>query len=399
MSLRCLSRILSTTLTIVIGSLCLFAQKHSITRLDASKISPSQIDTTVARLMGTANVTGVGIAILNDDKVVYLKTYGVRDKERHLPLTPDSVMTAASLTKPAFAVMVMRLVHERIIQLDKPVYEYLPKPLAEYPAYNDLADDQRYKQITMRMLLDHTSGFPNWRRFADDKKLRIYFPPGSRFAYSGEGIALAQMVVEVVTKKSVTELMNEHVFQPLGMTRTSMVWEKRFEDDYANGYEEGESRGPERRLQGDAAGSMQTTLRDYARFVQGVLSGTILDRKSRELMLSPQIQIMSKHEFPSLSRETTTENHAIRLSYGLGWGLYWTPYGKAFFKEGHDEEGGWRHYVVCFDRPKAGMLIMTNSSNGEDVYSGLLETALRDTFTPLEWEGFRASTSAGPSHP
>jgi hypothetical protein len=131
--------------------------------------------------------------------------------------------------------------------------------------------------------------------------------------------------------------------------------------------------------------------------VQAVLGGTILDRKDRELMLSPQIQIESKHEFPSLSTETTRENRAIRLSYGLGWGLYWTPYGKAFFKEGHDE--GWRHYVVGFDGPKAGVLIMTNSSNGEDVYSGLLENVLRNTFTPLEWEGFRTSTSVSLSHP
>jgi CubicO group peptidase (beta-lactamase class C family) len=394
MRLRFLPDVLSTILTIVAGSLLTLAQQASVTRLDASKISPSQIDIAVTQLMEAAHVVGVGIAIFNDDKGVYLKTYGLRDKERHSPLTPDSVMTAASLTKPVFAAMVMQLVHEHIIELDKPVYEYLPKPLAEYPPYKDLADDQRYKQITMRMLLDHTSGFPNWRRFTEDKKLRIYFPPGSRFAYSGEGIALAQMIVETVAKKSVNELMNERVFQPLGMTRTSMVSEERFEDDHAIGYDEqGKSLGLERREKGNAAGSMQTTLRDYARFVQGVLSGTILDSKSRGLMLSPQVQIMSKHEFPSLSTDTTTENRAIRLSYGLGWGLYQTRYGRAFFKEGHDE--GWRHYVVCFDRPRTGILIMTNSSNGEDIYSGLLEKLLRDTFTPLEWEGFRASSLMG----
>jgi CubicO group peptidase (beta-lactamase class C family) len=213
------SRLLATTLTIVIGSVCVSAQQPSVVRLDSSKISPSEIDTVVARLMERSHVTGVGIAILNNDKVVYLKTYGLRDKEKHLPLTPDSVMTAASLTKPAFATMVMQLVHAHIIGLDKPVYEYLPKPLPSYAAYKDLADDPRYKQITMGMLLDHTSGFPNWRRFTDDKKLSINFPPGSRFAYSGEGIALAQMVVEAVTGKSVNELMNERVFQPLGMTR------------------------------------------------------------------------------------------------------------------------------------------------------------------------------------
>jgi CubicO group peptidase (beta-lactamase class C family) len=380
----------------VVGSLS--AQELTVTRLDGTKISPTQIDATVTRLMDEARVTGVGIAVWNDGKIVYLKAYGVRDKEKHLPLTPDSVMTAASLTKPAFATMAMQLAHDRVIELDKPIYQYLPKPLPDYPVYNDLADDPRYKRITMRMLLDHTTGFPNWRRFTDDKKLKIYFQPGSRFAYSGEGISLAQMVVETVTKKSGNELMSKYVFQPAGMTRTSMVWEQRFEGDYANGYDEdGKSLGPERRQRGDAAGSMQTTLRDYARFAQAVLNGTIPDKKEREAMLSPQIPIMSKHEFPTLAEETTTENRAIRLSYGLGWGLYSTTYGWAFFKEGHDD--GWRHYVVCFDKPKAGMLIMTNSSNGEDIYSALLENVIGDTFTPLEWEGFKAPASANTSHP
>jgi CubicO group peptidase (beta-lactamase class C family) len=103
-------------------------------------------------------------------------------------------------------------------------------------------------------------------------------------------------------------------------------------------------------------------------------------------MLTPQIQIFSRHEFPTLSTETTDENKAIRLSYGLGWGLYWTPHGKAFFKEGHLE--GWRHYVVCFDKTGTGIVIMTNSSNGEGIYKELLETLLRNAYTPIGWEGF-----------
>jgi CubicO group peptidase (beta-lactamase class C family) len=379
-------------LAITANSVLLLSQNSSVVQLNGNKVSVADIDGAVTRWMVRAHVTGVGIAVFNDGKVAYLKTYGARDTEKNIPLTPDSIMTAASLTKPAFAAMVMQLVHEHVIDLDKPVYEYLPKPLPEYAAYQDLASDARYKQITMRMLLNHTSGFPNWRRFTDDKKLRIYFAPGSRFAYSGEGIALAQMIVETVTRKSVIELMKEHIFQSLEMTRTSMIWEPRFEDDYANGYDEmGKSLGPERRERGDAARSMQTTLRDYARFIQRVLSGAVVDNKDREMMLRPQISIGSKHEFPTLSTETTRENDNIHLSYGLGWGLYFTRYGQAFFKEGHDE--GWRHYVVCFDKPKIGMLIMTNSSNGEDIYDGLLRAVLADTFTPLEWEGFKPSTT------
>lgn len=376
---------------VFLAAICMAAaaQQSTVVRLDGSKISPAEIDRAVVQSMEAAHVTGVGIAVFNQGKIAYLKTYGLRDTEKRLPLTPDSIMTAASLSKSAFATMVMGLVRDKIVDLDKPVYEYLPGSLPDYRRYHDLAGDPRYKQITMRMLLDHTSGFPNWRWAMPDKKLKIYFQPGTRFGYSGEGIDLAQRTVEIVTKQSITKLMDERLFRPLGMTRTSMVWEPRFETDFANGYDEqGKSLGPERRQRGDAAGGMQTTLRDYAQLVQAVLERKIPDPASRQAMLSPQIQILSAHEFPSLDTGMNAAgDRAIRLSYGLGWGLFWTPYGKAFFKEGHDD--GWRHYVVCFDKPGTGMLIMTNSSNGEDIYDGLLRRIIRDTFTPLDWEGFR----------
>jgi CubicO group peptidase (beta-lactamase class C family) len=92
---------------------------------------------------------------------------------------------------------------------------------------------------------------------------------------------------------------------------------------------------------------MVTNVGDFARVMQAVRQGKNLSRQTRELMLSPQVQIFSKHQCPTLASETTEENKPIRLSYGLGWDLYWTPYGKAFFKEGHAE--GWRNYTVCFD--------------------------------------------------
>lgn len=362
----------------------------AVKRLDGSTITPAEIDASVTRAMAKEEVVGVGLAILNNGQVTYLKAYGVRDKEEHLPLTPDSVMTAASFSKVALASMVMQLAQQHALDLDTPVYKYLPKPLPQYWNYRDLAGDERYKRITARMLLSHTSGFPNWRRFNDDKKLHIHFEPGSRFAYSGEGIDLLQLVIETITKEPLEALMAEQIFKPYSMPRTSMVWERRFETDYANGYDEqGRSLGPQRRRSADAAGSMQTTPRDFASFVQRVMQGGGLLQKTRDLMLSPQVQIFSKHEFPTLATETTDENKSIRLSYGLGWGLYWTPYGKAFFKEGHDE--GWRHYTVNFEDAKLGVVIMTNSSNGEGIYKELLETLQRNTFTPIEWEGFTPS--------
>lgn len=370
----------------------------AIKRLDGSTITPPEIDATLTRLMTAGEVPGVDIAILNDAKVAYMKSYGFRDKDRNLPLTPDSVMTAASFTKSTFAYMVMQLVQEKVIDVDKPVYQYLPKPLPDYAAYRDLAGDPRYKKITARMLLSHTAGFPNLRYFTDDHKLSINFEPGSRFAYSGEGILLLQLVVETVTGKPLEELMQTRVFQPLGMTRTSMTWQPRFENDYANGYDEyGRSLGPQRRPTADAAGSMQTTLRDFTRLLQAVTNGELLQKQTRELMLSPHVQIFSKHEFPSLATETTDENKGIRLSYGLGWGLYWSPQRKAFFKEGHTD--GFRNYVVCFDKLGTGIVILTNSSNGEGIFKDLLETLLKDTYTPIEWEGYTPYDKLPPRPP
>jgi len=364
-----------------------FPNAPAVKRLDGSTIAAAEIDATVNRVMYAAKVAGLGLALLNDRKIVYLKTYGFRERKKALPLTQNSVMSAASFSKVAFAYMVMQLVQEGVLDLDKPVFQYLPKVLPEYSEYKDLTGDERYKKITSRMLLDHTAGFPNWRRFEDDGKLHIHFEPGSRFAYSGEGIMLLQFVVETVTKKSLEDLMQERVFRPLGMRRTGMVSHLRFESDSANGYDGQEnSLGPQRRLQAQAAGSMKTTPLDFARFIQAVLQGQGLRKETKELMLSPQIEILSKHEFPSLAFEPTEENRSIRLSYGLGWGLYRTPYGKALFKEGHDE--GWRNYTVCFDDAGIGIVMMTNSSNGESIYKELLENLLKNTYTPIEWEGF-----------
>jgi CubicO group peptidase (beta-lactamase class C family) len=305
----------------------------TVRRLDGSTIMAAEIDRTVQRLMQAARVPGLALAILNNRKVVYLKAYGERDVEKHLPLTRDSVMNAASYTKSTFAYAVMQLVEEGVLSLDRPVQDYLPKPLPEYADYTDLAGDERYRQITLRMLLSHTVGFHNLR-ILNKGRITLNFDPGSRYAYSGEGIRLMQFLVETVTQQPMQELMRERVYRRFRMQRTSMTWEPRFESDYANGYNEnGRSLGPQRRTRADAAGSMQTTLADFARFITGVAQGQGLKRETRTAMLSPQIRIHTRRQFPSLNTELTDRNDAIRLSYGLGWGLFWTPVGQAFFKE------------------------------------------------------------------
>jgi len=361
------------------------AVADSIMRLDGTAKPVTEVDSTVTGLMSAAHVTGVGIILFRGGKVQYAKTYGMRDTAQKLPLTFNSVMPAASLSNAAFATMTMSLVEAKVLDLDKPVGEYLPKPLPQYPKYADLAGDLRYRKITLRMLLSHTSGLPNWRYLETDGKLHLHFDPGARFAYSGEGMDLAQLVVETVTAKPLTWLMWDKLFARMAMDRSSMVWDPKFESDFANGYDQtGRSLGPQRRTTADAAGSMQTTLLDYAALLVGILRGWALHPVATNMMLTSQIAIHSAHEFPSLATETTTDNDAIQLGYGLGWAVYQSPYGPAFFKEGHDD--GWRHLALCF-RNGNGILIMTNSSNGDGIFKGLLDSLLGPTAFPIDWEG------------
>ena len=132
---------------------------------------------------------------------------------------------------------------------------------------------------------------------------------------------------------------------------------------------------------------MDTTLADYSRFFESVLARRALSKKSWETLFTPQIRIHSKTQFPTPSKETTTQNDRIALSYGLGWGIFKTPYGKACFKEGHDD--GWENHCVFFEKSKTGVILMSNSSNGDSVFKELLEYLIGDTFTPWEWEGYQ----------
>lgn len=362
-------------------------RRTTLKRLDGSSLSTSEIEQTVTRLMREAHVTGLALAILNDNKVVYVKGFGFRNREEQKPLTENTVMYGASLTKAVFAYMVMQLVAEGVLDLDKPIYQYLPKPLPEYDKYKELASDQRYKLITTRMLLSHTSGFPNWRWINPDEKLNIKFTPGSRYAYSGEGINLAQFVIEAVTNKDVGEMMRDRIFKPFGMTRTSMTWQEQFKDDLAIGYDEKQQPlGHKQRTSARAAGSMDTTISDFARFMGAVMQGKGITKRMKEVMLTPQVQINSKTQFPTFSPETTDENSSIKLAYGLGWGLFQTPYGKAYFKEGHDD--GWENHAVAFPDKQIAIVLMSNSSNGDSIFKVLLEALLKDEYTPWKWEGY-----------
>lgn len=375
-------------------SFSIFGQQKEISKLDGTKISTSEIDQIVTKLMDSAKVEGLSLAILNNNKPVYVKAYGYKYKAQNELLDTATVNYGASLSKAVFAVLTLKLNEQGIIDLDKPIYKYLQKPIADYEDFAELGNDERYKEITARMCLSHTTGLPNIRYIHPITgeldtlgTLKLYFKPGTRYAYSGEGIKFLQLAVEDITGKNVEELAEEQIFKPLKMFRTGYIWHDNFDNDFAIGHlNDGRIIIKKKRTTPNAAGSLVTTISDFAKFVSGLMQGKILKNKTFKEMLEPQIKINSKYQFPTIMEETTTENEKIQLSYGLGWGLLQCEYGKAFFKEGHSD--AWRNYNINFIDKGISIIIICNSENGEALFKELLEKTIGDKYTPWKWERY-----------
>ncbi len=356
-------------------------------RLDGSRQSTSSIDAAVQQALTTEAVPGLGLALIHDGKVAYRKAYGLRDQAARLPLATDTVMYGASLTKATFAYFVMQLVDEGKLDLDRPIAAYLPKPLPEYRRYADLRGDDRWRKLTMRMLLSHTTGFANFRWIEPDKKLRFHRDPGTRYGYSGEGIQLAQLVIEEGLRLDLGAEMQKRIFAPLGMKRSSMTWRDDFAPNLAQDYTlDGQPYRHRRWEESGAAGSLDTTLDDWSTFLAAVVRGEGLSAKARAEMIGRQIAIDSATQFPTLQDARTDRWNAIGLCYGIGWGVFDTRHGRAFFKEGHDE--GTANYALCIAEKRACILMLSNSVRAELLFATLVRKLLGDVPLPHDWEGF-----------
>lgn len=346
--------------------------------------------------MRAANVQGLDIAILNNRKTSFIKSYGYRNKPANKLLDTATIVYAASFSKAVFSYLTMKLVQENILNLDKPLYQYLSKSIGDYPYFSVLKNDDRWKLITARMCLNHTTGLPNVRIFNPitseldtTAQLKIYFPPGSKYAYSGEGFKLLQLVEEEITGKTLDELSVEKIFKPLGMNRTGYIWHDSFGDDNVavGHFNNGAIDMKRKRTVGVAGGSLVTTIADYAKFIEQIIQRKGLKRNLFNEMISPQVNIYSKTQFPPITFEITDENRDIKLAYGLGWGLIeCKKYGKAFFKEGNGDS--WRNYNINFIDQGISIIIMTNSENGENIFQEIIEKLIGETCIPWKWQGY-----------
>ena len=299
----------------------------------------SDLGALVHELLERHDVPGAVVGVVDATGVPQIVTGGTRG-EGGGPVDDGTVFAAASLSKPVFATGVLSLVDAGVLDLDRPLVEYLAEPY--------LPDDERAASITARMVLSHTTGFPNWR---EDRPLFLRWIPGTRWGYSGEGYAYLQKVVEHVTGTTVDRVLADAVLRPLGMDDSSFAWREVSEARVAVGHDHAgrpqpqTCAGPEKA----SAGGLYTTGPDYLRFLVHSLA-------AERRLFEPQIRIDDE------------------LAWGLGWGLEEGGAGRTVWQWGNNP--GYKNVVLGQPAGGQGVVVLTNGDRGALVYGALVARLL-----------------------
>ena len=334
-------------------------------------VPTEELEKRIPELMAAARIPGLSIALIRDGRVAWHRGFGLANAETRAPVTDNTIFEAASLSKPVFAYAVLKLADRGLLDLDAPLSRYLPEPY--------ISGDDRIDRITARIVLDHTTGFPNWR--PRGQPLKIFFVPGEKFSYSGEGYVYLQKAVERITGRPLNDSMKETVFDPLGMSASSYVWREDYDRLSATGHNlfggVVEKRKPS---QANAAASLHTTALDFARLVIAVMNGTGLDARSSGMMLTPQSKV---DERCTNCTDRPDFHPSASLSWGLGWGLEKTGSGSYFWHWG--DNGVFRCFVMASRETRSGVAVFTDSENGLAVAGEITRLALGGEHPSIAW--------------
>jgi CubicO group peptidase (beta-lactamase class C family) len=325
----------------------------------------------IRRLLTDSLLPGLSMAVVRDGEAVEPTAAGIRNASTGVPVDVHTVFEAASLSKPVFAYAVLQLVDAGQLSLDTPLSRYVP----DYAL-----DDRRAAEVTVRNVLSHTTGLPNWRN--KEYSLKTYFPPGERFSYSGEGFVWLQRVVETISGEPLDAVLQRLVFGPLQMHESSYVWRPEFDANHAEPH--GPARSPGVKSKPTAANSaysLQTTAVDYARFLQAVLSGARLKPETARLWLEPQVRLR-QHCSQCLSPDAPGFDEPV--AWGLGWGL--EPDGGTFFHWG--DNGGFKAFVIGSVADRCAVVVFTNGANGMSIMADLIEQLMPGDHPAFKWLGY-----------
>lgn len=340
------------------------------------------------KAMQGTGARGLAIAVIDGGKVKSIQTFGERNAKGD-PLTPQTIMYGASLTKLLFGYAVMRLVDEGKVDLDRPIAAMLPKPLPDYGNlepygnWGDLKDDPRWRAITPRIALNHSTGFANFHFLEPDGKLRIHFAPGTRYGYSGEGIILLQFALEQALGIETGAEVKRLVFDPLNMPNTSLTWRPDFASNYADGWRlDGSVEPHDERERVRVAGSMDTTITDLANFTAALVRGEGLSKAARAEMVRADLPIRSRAQFPTLGPDAPPAEQP-NIAAGVATIVFSGPQGPGFIRGGHNDSTG--NILICVEGRQRCVLVMANDVRAEASFPMIVREILGETGAPWAW--------------
>ncbi|QSQ22063.1 beta-lactamase family protein [Pyxidicoccus parkwayensis] len=343
--MRCLVRCLTLLPALL---LCL-----TTSRASAAPQAPllARIDTFVRAEMERQKVPGVGIGIVKNGKVLVAKGYGFANLEHQVPAGPDTLFQAGSLGKQFTAMAVMLQVEAGKLSLTDPVSKFFPGAPASWNG------------ITVRHLLNHTSGIPDLEGTLDYRKdytdedlarfayaLQPEFAPGARWSYSNTGYVLLGIIVNRVAGTFYGNVLSEKVFKPAGMKTARIINEEDIIPHRAAGYrivdgvlKNQEWVAPSLNTTGD--GSMYVSVKDMLAWDAAVQARAILTPESWKEILSP-----------------APLNSGATYPYGFGW-----QFDERAGKPLHQHTGAWQGFTSYFGRylgEGVSIVVLTNSAAG-----------------------------------
>lgn len=330
--------------------------------LDFNTESGKVVDNFVETYQKYYGIPGISLALIKDGKVVYHKVSGEKNPATHEKVDDNTLFEAASVTKPVFSLAVQRLAERGVIDLDKPLYLYLPYP--------DIAYDERYKLITAKHVLTHRTGFPNWRYMNEDGKLNIMFTPGTSYNYSGEGFEYLKLVIEKITGKKIEQVLKEEVIDPIGLYHTYFSGNDTLKATKSNGHFNMMPTPVDMPEAPGMAWSMHTEAKIFTRFMLYLL-------EQKGLKPSTYDSMFTKHSEFKIDPGDELPRYPDYM--GMSLEIRETPFGKTF---GHGGNNGdfLCHFEVYKDL-KAGYVVFTNSNT-----SYPLLKVLREFFVEGKWK-------------
>jgi CubicO group peptidase (beta-lactamase class C family) len=349
----------------------------------ASQISAQQPNTTatiatltrdIPALMQQADIPGLSIALVNHGHTSWVHSFGTVDPATLQPVTDQTLFSAASLSKTVFTYAVLQLVDQGKLDLDTPLTHYWPERIVD--TRDDPSDDPRLDKITARIVLSHRTGFPNWRQ---GKDLKIFFNPGSRFSYSGEGFVYLQHTIEHIESRPLNQIVQQLVFTPLGMTRSTYI--SQAGPGITLGYNPAlKPQNPIRSLDGNAASSLLTNAHDYSLFLEAILNGRRLKASALSQMETPQIAVD-----PTCTNCTdhAPQKLSTDLFWGLGWGIEQTSTGKYLWHWG--DNGSFKAFVAVDLHRRNAVVFFANSQNGLSIAPAIVHEAIGGDHPAFGW--------------